>query len=424
MAGAAAISDEPGPDRASAYGWAVFALSFGLLMSDYMARQVLNAVNPLLKAEWALSDAQVASLSSVVSLAVGLLTFPLSLAADRFGRVRSLAAMAVLWSLATLAGAMAQGYGQMLVARLCVGVGEAAYGSVGIAVVLAVFPVHMRSTLSSAFLAGTVVGQVLGVAVGGQVAAAHGWRAAFQVIGLAGLVMALAYPMVVRESRIGTPSARVALPLGELVRQLFGRRVLWLTYFGSGIQLFSTGTLAVWLPSFLNRYYAMPVDRAGKVTALFLLDCAAGMVTCGMVGDRLARNNPAIKPALATLFALGSAVLFAAAFFAPPGAPQLALLAGALLIVAGMAGIAGAMAANLTPRAIHGTTMATLALANNLIGLAPGPLIVGWLADRSSLAEALRVLPLPCLLSAAAFALARSPYAAEMAERVKPPAAP
>lgn len=424
MAGPAVISDEPGPDRASAYGWAVFALSFGLLMSDYMARQVLNAVNPLLKAEWALSDAKVASLSSVVSLAVGLLTFPLSLAADRFGRVRSLTAMAVLWSLATLGGAMAQSYDQMLLARLCVGVGEAAYGSVGIAVVLAVFPIHMRSTLSSAFLAGTVVGQVLGVAVGGQVAAAHGWRAAFQVIGYAGLALALLYPVVVRESRIAPPGQRAAVPLGELAGQLFGQRVLWLTYFGSGIQMFCTGTIAVWLPSFLGRYYAMPVDRAGKVTALFLLICAIGMVMCGVVSDRLARRNPAIKPRLATAFALGSGGLFAATFFAAPGPLQLALLGGALLIVAGVAGVAGAMAANLTPRAIHGTTMATLALANNLLGLAPGPLVVGWLADHSSLGEALRVLPIPCLLSALAFALARAPYAAEMAGRLKPPAAP
>lgn len=74
-----------GPSRASAYSWVVFALSFGLLISDYMARQVLNAVFPLLKAEWALSDGQLGLLSGVVAVMVGLLTFPLSLAADRWG---------------------------------------------------------------------------------------------------------------------------------------------------------------------------------------------------------------------------------------------------------------------------------------------------------------------------------------------------
>ena len=117
----------------------VFALTFGLLLSDYMSRQVLSAVFPILKAEWALSDSHLASLNSIVALMVGLLTFPLSILADRWGRVRSLVLMAVLWSVATLLCAIATSYEQMLGARFLVGVGEAAYGSVGIAVVLSVF---------------------------------------------------------------------------------------------------------------------------------------------------------------------------------------------------------------------------------------------------------------------------------------------
>ena len=86
-----------------------------------MARQVLNAVFPLLKAQWSLSDAQLGLLSGVVAIMVGLLTFPLSLLADRWGRVKSLTVMAVLWSLATLLCAMAQTYGQMLAGRVLVG---------------------------------------------------------------------------------------------------------------------------------------------------------------------------------------------------------------------------------------------------------------------------------------------------------------
>ncbi len=115
------------------YPWLVFALSFGLLLSDYMSRQVLNAVFPLLKAEWALSDTELGALGGVVALMVGLLTFPLSILADRWGRVRSLTLMAALWSVATLGCALANSFGEMFIARLCVGIGEAAYGSVGIA---------------------------------------------------------------------------------------------------------------------------------------------------------------------------------------------------------------------------------------------------------------------------------------------------
>src|SRR6476661_2570070 len=197
------------------YAWVVFALTFGLLISDYMARQVLNAVFPLLKAEWALSDGQLGFLSGVVALMVGILTCPISLLAERIGRVKSISAMAVLWSVATLLCGLAATYNQMLAARVLVGVGEAAYGSVGIAVIIGVFPERLRSTLTGAFMAGGLVGQVLGVGVGGAVAAAHGWRFAFVAIGGAGLLLAILYPLVVRETRLRADAevqrARVSL---------------------------------------------------------------------------------------------------------------------------------------------------------------------------------------------------------------------
>lgn len=170
------------------YAWIVFALTFGLLISDYMSRQVLNAVFPLLKGEWALSDSQLGLLSGIVALMVGLLTFPLSLMADRFGRVRSLVLMAVLWSLATLGCALAENYQQMFIARFLVGVGEAAYGSVGIAVVVAVFPRDMRATLAGAFMAGGMFGSVLGMALGGVMAQHFGWRWAFAGMALFGVM--------------------------------------------------------------------------------------------------------------------------------------------------------------------------------------------------------------------------------------------
>src|SRR5689334_3636345 len=97
--------------RRPIYPWVVFGLAFALLLSDYMARQVLGAVFPLLKAEWGLTDSQLGSLNSVVALMVGLLTFPLSIVADRWGRVRSLVLMAVIWSLATVLCAVAVNYG-------------------------------------------------------------------------------------------------------------------------------------------------------------------------------------------------------------------------------------------------------------------------------------------------------------------------
>ena len=398
------------------YAWIVFALSFGLLISDYMSRQVLNAVFPLLKVEWQLSDARLGLLSGIVALMVGLLTFPLSLLADRWGRVRSLALMAVLWSLATLGCGLAQDYNQMFAARFLVGVGEAAYGSVGIAVVLSVFPKHLRATLTGAFMAGGMFGSVLGMALGGGIAAHVGWRWAFAGMALFGLTLAVLYPIIVKEARIAPQGAARApgrdgakparLPLGSL----FGSRSVRAAYVGSGLQLFVGGTFIVWMPSYMNRYYAMGADRAGAGAALVVLASGAGMVLCGMLSDRLCRHSPPRKITLAIAYCLGSCALLSLAFAMAPGALQLAVIAAGMFLAAGTTGPAGAMVANLTHRSIHGTAFATLTLANNLLGLAPGPFLTGVLADHLGLATAFRLGPLLSIGAAAVFWYARRHY--------------
>ena len=395
-----------------AYAWVVFALTFGLLISDYMARQVLNAVFPLIKAEWALSDGQLGLLSGVVAIMVGLLTFPLSLVADRWGRVKSLTAMAVLWSLATSLCAVAKNYEQMLAGRMLVGVGEAAYGSVGIAVVVSVFPKRLRSTLSAAFMAGGLLGQVLGVGVGGAIAADHGWRMAFMVIALSGLALAVLFPLLVREKRL----AQVAVIAGHEPHEckrafpklgsLFAGRTLKCVYVGSGLQLFVAGALPAWLPTYFNRYYHLPVDKAGTLAALYLAICGVGMVACGFVSDRFVKL-PESRLLLAAGYSLACALLLSLAFLVPAGSTQLILLGVAIFLAAATAGPAGAMVAGLTPAAIHGTAFATLTLANNFLGLAPGPIVTGWLADQSSLIGAFHWLPLASIASALVMLAAR-----------------
>jgi len=394
------------------YAWVVFALTFGLLISDYMARQVLNAVFPLLKAEWALSDGQLGLLSGVVAIMVGLLTFPLSLAADRWGRVKSLTAMAILWSLATLLCAVAGSYEQMLAGRVLVGVGEAAYGSVGIAVVIGVFPKRLRATLSAAFMAGALLGQVLGVGIGGAVAAAQGWRIAFLAIALSGLALAILYPLLVGEKRLARLAAITGQECYERKRAfpklgtLFAGRTIKCVYAGSGLQLFVAGALPAWLPTYFTRYYELPLDKAGSLAALFLALCGAGMVVCGLISDRLF-SRPEQRVKLAVGYSLACAVLLGAAFALPPGSSQLILLGLAIFLAASTTGPAGAMVAGLTPVAIHGTAFATLTLANNFLGLAPGPIVTGWLADRVGLLEALRLLPIASIAAALVFLCAR-----------------
>jgi MFS family permease len=396
---------------ASRYAWMVFAVTFGLLLSDYMSRQVLNAVFPLLKAEWSLSDARLGTLSGVVSLAVGALAFPLSLLADRWGRIRSLVLMAALWSVATLACGLAQDYQQMLAARLLVGIGEAAYGSVGLAVLLTVFPTRMRATISGTFLAGGMIGSVLGISLGGFIAAHFGWRAAFAGMAAFGILLTICYPLVVKE-RCVAPAASNAARRSQRprLRTLVSSPSLVCAYLGSGVQLFISGALLAWLPSYMNRYYHMPVAKAGLVAAIFVLSSAAGMTICGHVADRAARDWPALKLSLAITCCMMSFGLLSIAFLLPPGIMQLILIGLGMFFGAGTVGPAGAMVANLTPAPLHGTALATLSLANNLLGLAPAPIVTGLLADAFGLSVALQLVPLVSLAAAGIFALAKPSY--------------
>lgn len=408
--------DSGGVVVARKYAWIVFALTFGLLISDYMSRQVLNAVFPLLKSEWALSDGQLGLLSGIVALMVGLLTFPLSLMADRFGRVKSLALMAMLWSLATLGCALAQDYQQMFIARFMVGVGEAAYGSVGIAVVISVFPKHMRATLASAFMAGGMFGSVLGMALGGAIAAKLGWRWSFAGMALFGLVLALLYPLIVKEARIAPQRvAKAAAVVKRPLRTLWSSRSVVATYVASGLQLFVGGTVMVWIPSYLNRYYDMPTDKAGGMAAIIVLCSGTGMILCGMLSDRLCRHSPERKVSLAIAFCLGSCVLLSAAFALQAGPLQLALICLGMLIATGTTGPCGAMVANLTHYSVHGTAFATLTLANNMLGLAPGPFITGRVSDLIGLHAAFQLVPLVSLAAAAVFFYAKCHYHRDIA---------
>lgn len=401
------------------YAWMVFALTFGLLISDYMSRQVLNAVFPLIKSEWALTDSQLGLLSGIVALMVGLLTLPLSLLADRFGRVKSLTIMAVLWSLATLGCALAESYQHMFIARFFVGVGEAAYGSVGIAVVVAVFPREMRATLASAFMAGGVFGSFLGMSLGGVMAEHFGWRWAFAGMAIFGLVLAMLYPLVVKEKKIAAP--KVLDHHGQKIksaknplRSLYSSRSVVATYIGSGLQLFVGGTVIVWMPSYLNRYYGMSTDKAGITAAIIVLFSAVGTILCGMLCDRLGKDRPDRKVVLAIIYCIGGCILLSVAFALPAGTAQLLLICLGMFIALGTNGPSSAMVANLTHNSVHGTAFATLTLANNFLGLALGPLVIGKLSDVIGLHDAFRVMPLVSILAAVVFLYAKRHYHKDM----------
>jgi predicted MFS family arabinose efflux permease len=399
------------------FPWAVFALTFALLLSDYMSRQVLSAVFPYLKQEWGLSNTKLGSLTSIVALTVGILAVPLSVLGDRWGRVKAVVTMAALWSVATAASAVATNYDQLLLARMFIGVGEAAYGSVGLAIVLSVFPRSRRASLTGAFMAGGSFGAVIGVYLGGSLAQRFGWRWSFGAMALVGFALVALYRVVVNDAKLAahrhpetdvTPKAPVHQ---AKLRTLFSTPAVLCAYVGSGLQLFVVGTLISWLPMFLFKTYKVRPDKAAAMAAIFLLIMGVGMILCGLVTDRVSRHVPVRKWTTAIVYSAVSLAALGYAFSADRGTAQLVALGIGVFFVAGVAGPAGSMVANLTHESIRASALGTLTMANSLLGLAAGPFVTGILADRlGGLGEALKVVPFVSIAAILALVAGRFAY--------------
>ncbi|MDM0106547.1 MFS transporter [Variovorax sp. J22R24] len=418
LSAAAASVPSHDPGRLSrVYAWAVFALTFGLMLSDYLSRQVIGAVIPVLKLEWGLLDSQLGMLVSVVALVVGLLTVPISLIADRWGRVKSITVMAFVWCLATIACGLAQSYGQLLVARAFVGVGEAAYGAAGAALLAHVFPARQRAAVLGAFLSASLFGSVLGVVLGGAVAAQSGWRMAFFVVGAPGLVLALIYPFVVRDYKTvefapqGKGNAATArLSLARMAREVFAARSGNFAYLASGLQMAMPAMLIAWLPTYFIRFYGMDVKKAALMAGVAVLAAGVGMIFGGGMADRLSARHPRRRALVPAVYSVLTAVTLIAGFALPPGPLGLGLIFLGALFAAAQGGCSTALACDVTHPGVRATVTATMTLANNLLGLAPGPIIVGMLSDTFGLKVALTLTPVLALAAAVFFVLASRSY--------------
>lgn len=420
-----AVAATPSNDSARvsrAYAWAVFALTFGLMLSDYLSRQVIGAVFPFLKAEWALSDSQLGMLVSAVSLVVGLLTVPISLVADRWGRVKSITLMAFVWCLATIACGLAQSYAELLGARAFVGLGEAAYGAAGGALLAHVFPARQRAAVIGAFFSAALFGSVLGVIIGGAVAAHSGWRMAFFAVGAPGLLLALIYPFVVRDYETVAltaegegKAASTRLRISQITREVFASRSGNFTYVASGLQMAMPGMLIAWLPTYFGRYGDMDVKKAALMAGVAVMASGVGLIFGGGLADRLSVKHPRRRALLPAAYSVLSALVLIVAFAAPPGPVGLGLILIGALFAAAHGGCSGAIVCDVTHPGVRATVTATITLANNLIGLAPGPFIVGMLSDFFGLKLALTLAPVLALAAAVLFLLASRSYEADAA---------
>ena len=407
--------------------WLAFAMTLALMVVDYVDRQVIVSLFPFIKAEWELSDKQLGALVSVVSITVALGALPVALIADRASRVKSIVVMATVWSLATISCMWARSYGALLAARSVVGMGEAGYGSVGAALISSHFPARMRGALLAGFFAAASVGSVLGVLLGGLIASHWGWQAAFGVVGIPGLVVALLY-LKVRDYH--TVELKPELDakrrsLGEaamhIVRLLLRSKTMLWVCVGGAAQLISVSALWSWLPSFLNRVHGVDPAQAGAKAAVVVLAGALGSVVWGAVVDRLGMRHPRRKLAVLTLLCLVSMAVLAYAFgTAHEPAVQLAWIVLGGFLATCSVGPVSAIVIDVIHPGVRATGASVLALFQNLFGLAAGPFLVGVLSDGMGLQAALTAVPMASVLAAVAFTIAARSYEGDKARAAEP----
>jgi predicted MFS family arabinose efflux permease len=396
--------------------WAVFALTCLLMVFDFIDRQIIVSMLPFIKSQWGLSDTQLGGLVSIVALTVGLFSIPVALLADRWSRVKSIFAMASIWSLATIACAFAGGFAQLLALRGLVGIGEAGYGGAGAALLSSRFPARMRAAILGAFTASAAIGAVLGVVLGAAISARWGWQAAFGIVGAPGLVLAFLYLLVKDYKTVdlvahGDGETKMGASLRETVRAMLRSPSALAIYIGGALQLFVVSTVYSWLPSFFNRAYGLPVDQAGIRAALVLLAGSVAAVAWGWLADRVSRDEPSNKILVMASSAVSSSVVLMTAFvFFPPGATQFALILLGAILMTGTIGTVAAVTIDVAHPGLRATAIAIGALIQNLFGLAAGPFITGMISDRYGLAASLAVVPAFGLVAAFAFMMTIDVY--------------
>jgi predicted MFS family arabinose efflux permease len=324
-------------------------------------------------------------------------------------------------------------YAPLFAARAVVGVGEAGYGSVGAALIASHFPSRMRGALLAGFFASASVGSVLGVMLGGVIAARWGWQAAFGVVGVPGLVLALMY-LNVRDYRTvaldPTQDARrrsVAKAAQHILSLLVRSPTMLWVCIGGAAQLIVVSALWSWLPSFLNRVHGIAPPQAAVKAALVVLAGALGSVIWGAVVDRAGTRNPGRKLAVMALLCIVAMLVLGFTF----GAERLGIALAAdtqfaLILLGGFistctVGPVSAIVIDVIHPGVRATGSSVLALFQNLFGLAAGPFIVGVLSDAWGLTPALAVTPAFGIVAAFAFVLARRSYAADRDRAAEPP---
>ncbi len=387
----------------------LFAALFAINVLNYADRYVVPAVASELKLDLHLSDGELGLLGSAFLLVYALAAVPAGSIADRTRRTTVIALGVGLWSVATLLTGLTRSFVQLFGARALLGVGEASYFPPATSLLADAFPVERRARVMGWWGVASPVGVFLGFGAGGFVASRLGWRAAFFLTALPGLLLALLVARLVEPRRgasekLGATDA--AAPSLTVAGEILRIRTLRSSILTQALSFFVLGGVSYWIPSYLNRHYGLDVAAAGALAGGIVVGGGGiGTILGGYLADALLARGvsgarmlvPAVGDLLAAPVVLagiltGSLNVFLVAFF----------LAAVLLQV--YSGPLSALSQDVVVPARRARAVALSLLLAHLLGDAFAPLVVGALSDAlGSLQQALLTAP-AALLGAAVVA--------------------
>lgn len=404
----------------------VFILLWLLYFFDYVDRLVVVSLFPFLKADWGLTDAQCGALVSAVYWAILIFTFPTSILIDRWSRKKSIGVMAVLWSLATAACAFTRSFGQLFAARAVIGLGEAGYAPGGTAMISALYPERRRAFMIGLWNVSIPIGMAVGITAGAAIAEHWGWRHAFGIVALPGLVVAVLFFFVrdYRTVRLDRPQGAAAESAAggkrraaEIAAEFWRTPSLLLTYLGFAGMMYVSTSFSTFLPTYFQRAQGMGLQEATFRTSLIMLVCIVGSPLGGFVADLWMKRR--IEARL--LVAAGSAVLTALFYLAgfslfAGGAAQYALFLLGGVTTIGYASSAIAVTQDVVHPGLRAVSYALCVITQHLLGSAIGPIATGAISDRFGILPAMQTAAAMCVLSAIFFLIGARFYGRDLAK--------
>jgi predicted MFS family arabinose efflux permease len=359
----------------------VLALLLIAYIFNFLDRQILGILAQPIKADLQLSDTEFGAVGGLAfALLYSALGVPLAFLADKTSRSAVVAGSLAVWSGFTALCGTAAGFGQLFLYRLGVGVGEAGGVAPSYALIADYFPAERRARALAIFSLGIPIGLAAGTLIGAYVAHAVNWRAAFIVMGLAGILLAPVLWFVVRDRPKRTASAQA--PLGSVFPMLARKPAFWLLAFASSASSLCGYGLALWTPSVLMRSFGLDLLTTGNFLAsLLLIGGCAGVFGGGWLADRLGAGDRAWYARLPANAWIVSVPAWGFGLMAPNLwlAWPLLLIGNAVNIL--WLGPVTTAVQHLVPRPMRSTASASFLLINNLIGLGVGPLLMGRLSD-------------------------------------------